>query len=696
MTGRFIRSTLRWFFGSWVALAAIVAVTAYVSFSAATAGNAILDPGEEVEANRALVESDPELSASLYGQAVKAWVAGDYATFFELDAQDLEDPSAGMKPRSELYHAMARDGSDIVYKRESDLPAIEYIAYADKGLAWPATSALSRAGLMSEDDWYYADRWDGVLEAGFCLALALLAARMQRRGKLASQAPVGRGGDARRVLAASLASTVVVALIAALVWAPSVIAHAAANGIGNPSFPVIAGSRGAYWVSTVGAAAVQGIVLWLLQILMWSLLAQASVAFFNSAAPGGFAGAVVLVLGWCALTPEMRRALGDVACFLPSTYLDVHGAVGSTTYFPSLLPLEGLSFAHGLAAFGWAIALLVGVVIAWGLVGKKRPALSSGGGAGPGSARHAGNPARHAAPPTGQPPARATLAVCAAAFAKPLLARPLPYALAAASALVLAGPFLLGLGPDLEPYSPERLKSARTGISILEGDLEQGSAERETCARLRGLLTTYLSDADGRDGIKALADYHYELADLALSGGPLVSELDADLGRCRGYATFLDAVAALPDPVLYGSSREMPLATYLGYVTTLVPALAGAVPAAIVAAALARMRTNGSLMQQVPVAVRTQVIASFMVGALAAAGIAAAAFLPAALLCGLIGGGFGGGGYPILTFGAGGPLVGPAGVRAALAAVLAAAASAIALLAGALVPTILEVRHAAR
>lgn len=710
MTGRFVRSTLRWFFGSGAALAVIVAFAAYVNYSAFTSGDAILGPGTEVETNRALVEGDPELAAGLYGQAVEAWDAGDYATFFELWAQDLEDPSLGMKPRSELYHAMARDGSSVVYERESDLPAIEYIAYADKGLAWPATTALSRAGILSEEDWHYADRWGSVIQAGFCLALALIAARMQRRGRLASQAPVGRGGDARRVLAASVASTVAIGLVVALAWVPPVVSHAVANGVGNPSFPVLAGSSGGYWVSTAGAAALQGIALWLLQIFMWSLLAQASVAFFNSAAPAGFAGAVVLVMGWCALTPELRRALGDAARFLPSTYLDPTGAVGSTSYFPRLLPLEGLSFAHGLAAFGWVVALLAAAILAWGLAGKKRPAFSSRAG-GPGPRGSVGKPGRHAVPRTGgatdegrpaeasrtgRPTEAPMLPTCARALAKPLFARPLPYALAAASALVLAGPYLLGLGPDLEPYSTERLKNARTEISVQEGGFEQGSAEREACARLRGLLTTYLNDADGRAGIKALADYYRELADLALGGSPVAAALDADMDRCLGHATFLDAVAALPDPTLYASSREMPLATYLGYASTVVPPLLGAVPAAVAAAALAHMRTNGSLVQQAPVAAWTQAIAAFAVGVLAAAGITAVALLFAVLLCGALGAGFGGGDYPILTFGAGGFLVGLSGDRAARAATLVAGASAAVLLVGALVPTILEVRHVAR
>lgn len=310
------------------------------------------------------------MSAGFYGQSIEAWDAGDYAAFFELRARELEDPAQGMKPRAELYHAMAADAADAVYKRVSELPAIEYLAYADKGLEWPATWSLSRAGLMSEGDWIYARRWGGVIQAGFCLALALLAARMQRRGRLASQAPVGWGADAARVFLGSLASTVVIAAILALVWAPSVISHAVANGIGNPSFPVLAGSGSEYWVSSAGVAVVEGAVLWLLQILMWSLLTQASIALFDNVAPGGFMGAVVLVIGWSALAPELRRSLGDVARFLPSTYLDVHGTVGSTTYFPSLLPLEGLSFANGCLAFGWAIALLAVAVVVWGYAGK--------------------------------------------------------------------------------------------------------------------------------------------------------------------------------------------------------------------------------------------------------------------------------------------------------------------------------------
>lgn len=673
-------------------MALIVVFAVLVNFSTLANGSVGLDLGQEIEINRALIEADPELSAGLYGQSIEAWDAGDYVMFFELQAQELEDPAQGMKPSAELYHAMAAEAADAAYKRVSELPAIEYLAYADKGLEWPATWSLSRAGLMSEGDWIYARRWGGVIQAGFCLALALLAARVQRRGRLASQAPVGWGADAARVFLGSLASAVVIAAILALVWAPSVISHAVANGIGDPSFPVLAGSGSAYWVSSAGVAVAQGAALWLLQILMWSLLAQTSIALFNNVAPGGFMGAVVLVIGWSAFAPELRRSLGDVARFLPSTYLDVHGAVGSTTYFPSLLPLEGLSFANGCLAFGWAIALLAVAVVVWGFAGKKRPALSAPGNgpkglASSGQDRGAVKDSR---------PARASFAVCIASFAKPLLTRPLPYALAAVAALVLAGPRLLGLGPDLEPYSPERLKNARTQISIAEGNYEQGSAEREACARLRGLLSTYLNDTAGRAGIKALADYKRELGALARDGSQLASELDVDARRVEGETAFLVAVSELPEPVLYGSARQMPLLAYLGYVSVVVPAIAWAAPALALCAALVRMRTNGSLVQQAPVPLRAQAAASFIACGAVALAIGAAALLPTVLLCVASGAGLGGGDYPFLILGAEGFLVRPAAPRAGAAAALACASSALVLLAGPFLPSILEVRHAAR
>lgn len=175
-------------------MALIVVFAVLVNFSTFANGSVGLDFGQEIEINRALIEADPELSAGLCGQSIEAWDAGDYAAFFELRAQELEDPAQGMKSRAELYHAMAADAADAAYKRVSELPAIEYLAYADKGLEWPATWNLSRAGLMSEGDWIYARRWGGVIQAGFCLALALLAARMQRRGeaRLASAGGLGR------------------------------------------------------------------------------------------------------------------------------------------------------------------------------------------------------------------------------------------------------------------------------------------------------------------------------------------------------------------------------------------------------------------------------------------------------------------------------------------------------------------------
>ena len=99
-------------------------------------------------------------------------------------------------------------------------------------------------------------------------------------------------------------------------------------------------------------------------------------------------------------------------------------------------------------------------------------------------------------------------------------------------------------------------------------------------------------DAAGR---KALADYKRELGVLACDGSPLASELDVDAGRVEGEAAFLETVSELPEPVLYGSARQMPLLAYLGYVSDVVPAIAWAIPVLALSAALVRLRTNGSL-----------------------------------------------------------------------------------------------------
>ena len=200
----------------------------------------------------------------------------------------------------------------------------------------------------------------------------------------------------------------------------------------------------------------------------------------------------------------------------------------------------------------------------------------------------------------------------------------------------------------------------------------------------------------GRAGIKALADYKHELGALACDGSPLASELDVDAGRVGGEVAFLDAVSELPEPVLYGSARQMPLLTYLGYVSAVVSAIAWAMPALALSAALVRMRTNGSLVQQAPVPARTRVAASFVACGAVALAIGAVALLPAVLLCAASGAGLGGGDYPFLTFGAGGFLVRPAAPRASFAAAVACASSALVILMGSFLPTILEVRHAAR
>ena len=169
-----------------------------------------------------------------------------------------------------------------------------------------------------------------------------------------------------------------------------------------------------------------------------------------------------------------------------------------------------------------------------------------------------------------------------------------------------------------------------------------------------------------------------------------------DAGRVEGETAFLDAVSELLEPVLYGSARQMPLLAYLGYVSAVVPAIAWAMPALALSAALVRMRTNGSLVQQAPVPVRTKTAAAFISCGAVALAIGAVALLPAVLLCAASGAGLGGGDYPFLTFGAGGFLVRSAVPRAGFAVALACASSVFVILMGSFLPTILEVRHAAR
>lgn len=105
---------------------------------------------------------------------------------------------------------------------------------------------------------------------------------------------------------------------------------------------------------------------------------------------------------------------------------------------------------------------------------------------------------------------------------------------------------------------------------------------------------------------------------------------------------------------------------------------------------------NGSLVQQAPVPARTQAAASFITCGAVALAIGAAALLPTALLCAASGAGPGGGDYPFLTFGAVGFLVRSAVPRAGFAAALACVSSVFVILMGSFLPTILEVRHAAR
>lgn len=88
-------------------MALIVVFAVLVNFSTFANGSVGLDFGQEIEINRALIEADPELSAGLCGQSIEAWDAGDYAAFFELRAQELEDPVQGMKPPR---GALSRDG----------------------------------------------------------------------------------------------------------------------------------------------------------------------------------------------------------------------------------------------------------------------------------------------------------------------------------------------------------------------------------------------------------------------------------------------------------------------------------------------------------------------------------------------------------------------------------------------------------
>ena len=97
MVTRFLSTSVRWLSRSLLALALIVAFAILVNFSTFANGSAGLDFGQEIEINRALIEADPELSAGLCGQSIEAWDAGDYAAFFELRAQELEDPAQGMK-----------------------------------------------------------------------------------------------------------------------------------------------------------------------------------------------------------------------------------------------------------------------------------------------------------------------------------------------------------------------------------------------------------------------------------------------------------------------------------------------------------------------------------------------------------------------------------------------------------------------
>lgn len=588
-------------------------------------------------------------------QLLECWDNGDANGYFAAAAEYYRTSAevqgyAGSVynlDRAALYQALADSGATQTYTASSDAPALIYAAAGGKGLLM-FPGGMAPLIYSPEGDGVY--RYNEQVELLFwtlpLLAVSTMAASIQTKQRLVTQAPVG---TRRRMFYGVAASAVACLVVLGLICAPALILQAVRVGLGDASYPVAVGSGASLVVSTVGETLLKSAALYLLIALMLSLLAHVSASLFDSVAP-----AVVVTLCMMALplAPDYFgefSAYRKVAPWLPSTYLWVEYAAGSIGLglLPGSRPLLGITFIRGCASLGLAVAVLavllavlapMGALVSW-TSRPRRAVAAQGASRSQAFAPVAVSPAsayasvdvrapRHACP---RASSLSVFATYTAALARMLLSGPALYVLVFIMAAALIVPAVFSVDPDVSGFSPESYKNGQLRdlyAQLESGAYAQGSDEYDMLRRQADALSGYVYSETAAKGYASLAEYErlrLEAAGYGDNASALGEPADVtalaegdpvdDPLRVRAKIALLEGLASVEEPELYSMSTRMPASFYLSFVFGAAPFAFWLAPACAASLLIARYRCKGSLVQQAPVSFGVELGAGCVVAA---------------------------------------------------------------------------------
>lgn len=578
--------------------------------------------------------------------AVEAYDTGDMSSFYSAlaDYNEITATSSSMsRVESELisaqYRALAENGASTSYDSSGTMPGTLYAISGQNYLLAPFAQLAPVLFSSTENDGLsYTGSIDYLLWTVPLITIPCIVASMQTKRRLISNIPA----SPRRLAVITVAScTIVTAVVSALICIPGIAAATIRNGFGNLSYPVSHLAYTTVVTDSVLVAIAQHVALYCLLCLVFSLLICLSVQLFDSIVPGAV---LSVLLSATTLFPGYftgGMALRKIAAYLPSTYLNIGLAAGSyyATPLAATCALRGVSFLMGVKVLGVTATCLLAALLLMAPLGHVRfwgskPKRTRFKNQKPTSTQHQneyfnGNAMRE-------------YMVSQIRVGTKSLEL---WAATGVMALAIAAPTLLPISFSsrefsVTRYQNEELQRASAALSkdALLANPEEQQAVQQLCDDLRSFV--YASSV--KEQCKHLAQYerHSLLADKDWSSAlSAIREEPFDRTQSEAKAIFLEEVASLPKPILYTISTLMPTDVYLSYLYKSMPVVFWFLPATIAVALLISKRRRGSLLEQAPLSIKSELtsiaLASLILAVLSLAAALALGSIPSLVKTGL-------------------------------------------------------------
>lgn len=416
--------------------------------------------------------------------------------------------------------ALVNAGEEGVYTSSSSMPALLYPLDTGRLILAPLSPLLPFLQISDGGYSFYDGSKEYLLWVATAVAVSFLAARLNKRGKLIIQAPMGEPG---RLVASSVWASAFAMLAVFAINLPGIIAALVKNGPGSPFYPIGYIQFATPVIKPAWLVFAQTTILQFLMAAFISLVVHLAVKIANSPALG-----IVFVCALMGVTMVpgyygRSMALREFALLNPLTYANTELTVGAYSPYPTtqLVNLPGLCFERGAITLVCAIAIEVLAIFLLCVAGKSgcaRPMFPTGLDRGAFIASQT---------TTRSGPYTAAVAYVRA-MGKLLLHSPVLAVCAVAMSTAMLVPALVEMFPDTDGVSAGRYRDGelRSIDRYLERDAANMDAEGKTALEnMRDALSGFVYAPTPAEGFRSLATYERARGELSAADATLLQSI---------------------------------------------------------------------------------------------------------------------------------------------------------------------------